>query len=882
MSTTAPTPPGPESGPSTPPAGYRPNPGAYDEMLDPSGVPRPHWEPLAGALRDLGVEELQRRRAQVDRLLDQDGVVYNAYGEAPPTGPEPPRAPQRWPLDLVPTVIPSGDWEEIERGVIERAELLSLVLEDLYGERTLLRRRLLPPEVVFSHGGFLRECDGIRLPSLQQLFAYAADIGRDAQGQCFVLSDRAQAPSGFGYALENRDVISRVFPSLYRDSQVHRLAPFLRALRVALQDAAPPGVEDPRIVVLTPGPWNETAFEHAFLASSLGYPLVEGSDLTVRSGAVRMRSLGELEPVHVILRRVDAGYCDPLELKPDSQLGTPGLVEAVRNGAVSVVNTLGSDVLENPALPAFLPRLSEHLLGRPLRLASVPTWWCGEEHALRHVLAHLDELVLRSLRSDDVVFGAECSAAELDDLRRRIEARPLHWVGQESLALARTPILSPDGLRPRRSVLRAFAVARKDSYVVMPGGLTRVAPEDGDGRISNQAGAISKDTWVLASEPERLTGFWLHAGAPVQSVDPMASIPARAAENLWWLGRYAERVEAVTRLLRAVNDRRKDFQGSDNPAGVAALRALLVALTRITATEDGFIGADASTEARLLSPGPELRRLVIDEQRPGTVAQALRGLLDAAQSVRDQLSGDTWLVVGALDTEIRDLRGPAGESQAVMQAALQRVMQGLLALHGLTGESMVRDVGWCFLDGGRRIERSVQLLSLLRATVTETRDTATDSLLLESVLLSAESIITYRRRYRSQGQLPTLLDLLLLDADNPRSLAFQLDRLTEDFAAMPVPGDGRLREEQRLLLEASTTLRLADTERLVREDALGGRPALYEFLGELLDRLLRAANAVEAVHFVHLLPRAALVGPADSGLPGIPPEDEQKSPEAAP
>ncbi len=587
-----------------------------------------------------------------------------------------------------------------------------------------------------------------------------------------------------------------------------------------------------------------------------------------------MRSLGELEPVHVILRRVDGGYCDPLELKPDSQLGTPGLVEATRNGAVSVVNTLGSAVLENPALPAFLPRLSEHLLGRPLRLASVPTWWCGEEHGRRHVLAHLDTLVLRSLRGEATVIGSECGAAELEALRFRIEAEPLMWVGQQSLTLARSPILTPEGLQPRRSVLRAFAVARKDSYVVMPGGLTRVAPEDGDGRISNQAGAISKDTWVLASEPERLTGFWLHAGAPVQSLDPMASIPARAAESLWWLGRYAERVEAVTRLLRAVNDRRNDFQGSDNPAGVAALRALLVALTRITATTDGFAGSDVEAEQRLLSPGPELRRLVIDEQRPGTVAHALRGLLDSAQSVRDQLSGDTWLVVGALDNEIRDLRGPAGDSQAVMQTALQRVMQGLLALHGLTGESMVRDVGWRFLDGGRRIERSVQLLSLLRATVTEARDTATDSLLLESVLLSAESIITYRRRYRSQGQLPTLLDLLLLDANNPRSVAYQLDRLTEDLAALPPQSDGRLREEQRLLLEASTTLRLADTEQLVREDESGARPALYEFLGELLDRLLRSANAVEAVHFVHLLPRAALVGPADAGVHELPSELE--------
>jgi uncharacterized circularly permuted ATP-grasp superfamily protein/uncharacterized alpha-E superfamily protein len=855
MTTTAPTPSGPR---------YEPRSGAYDEMLQPSGEPRAHWTHVAGVFDELGVEELLRRRGLADQLLDQDGVVYNAYGDGRPQAAQ---AARRWLLDPMPTVVSSAEWRDIEGGVIERAELLNLVLEDLYGERRLLRRRLLPPEAVFSHGGFLRECDGVRLPTAQQLFAYAADLGRDPEGRWAVLSDRAQAPSGFGYAFENRLVISRVFPSLYRDSHVHRLAPFLRALRVALQDAAPPGVDDPRIVVLTPGPWNETAFEHAFLASRLGYPLVEGSDLIVRGGQVRMRSVGALEPVHVILRRVDAGYCDPLELKGDSRLGTPGLVEATRTGAVSVVNTLGSAVLENPALPAFLPALSEHLLGRPLRLPSVATWWCGDEEGRRHVLAHLADLVLRPLRSEVTVLGRECSSAQLDDLRRRIEAEPLAWVGQESLELGRAPLFTPGGLQPRRSVLRAFAVARGDSYMVMPGGLTRVAPGDGDGRISNQHGAISKDTWVLASEPERLTGFWLQTGAPVESVDPMASIPARAAENLWWLGRYAERAEAVARLLRAVNDRRNEFQGSDNPAGVAALRALLVALSRITAT-DGFLGGDEAAQERLRSPGDELRRLVVDEQLPGTVAHAVRGLLDAAQSVRDQLSGDTWLVVGALDSEIRELRGPAGDSQAALQSALQRAMQGLLALHGLTGESLVRDVGWRFLDGGRRLERAVQLLSLLRATVTEAYDTATDSLVLESVLVSAESIITYRRRYRSHAQLPTLLDLLLLDAHNPRSLAWQLERLGEDFDALPASGERRLREEQRLLLEASTTMRLADTEALAGpEEAPGGRPELQAFLAELLDRLLRTGGAVEAEHFVHVPPQRALVGPADAGMP---------------
>jgi uncharacterized alpha-E superfamily protein len=518
---------------------------------------------------------------------------------------------------------------------------------------------------------------------------------------------------------------------------------------------------------------------------------------------------------------------------------------------------------------AFLPRLSEHLLGAAPVLESVPTWWCGEDDGLRHVLANIEQLALRPISriaGEAAVFGWELSAAELDQVKRRIEARPRAWVGQEPVAMASAPTLTPAGLAPRRSVLRAFAVPRNDSYAVMPGGLTRVAPDDGIGRISSQAGAISKDTWVLASEPERLTGFWLDSGPTVQRIDPMASIPSRAAENMWWLGRYAERAEAITRLLRVVYERRSDFQGSANPAGIESLRALLVALTHTTTTYPGFVGPDA--EEQLSSPGRELLDLVVDAQRTGTLAHSVRALLDSAYAVRDQLSSDTWLVVGALDKEILELSGPMHDPQAVVSGALQRVMQSLLALEGLANESMVRDLGWRFMDAGARLERGVQLLSLLRGTVIDARGTATDSLVLESALTAAESIMTYRRRYRSRAQLETLLDLLLLDEGNPRSLAFGLDRLTDDLDALPVGAERRLREEQRLVLEASTALRIADTAALAKQDESGHRPSLDAFLTQLLDKLLEAADAIDRAHFVHLLPRWSLIGPADSRVAG--------------
>src|SRR5579859_1240019 len=371
-------------------SGYRPAPEAYDEMVDSHGRVREHWAHVGAVLDGLGLAELHRRRAEAGSLLDDQGVTYN-FKDAPPGG------VTRWKLDPVPVVVTSEEWARTESAVVQRAELLNLVLTDLYGPRRLVGRGLLPPEVVYGHPGFLRACAQVRIPGAQQLFTLAVDVARDRDGSSWVLADRAQAPSGAGYALANRVVTSRVFPSVYRDSQVHRLAPFFRALRAGLEAVAPPSAEEPRIVVLSPGPRSETAFEHAFLSATLGYSLVEGADLTTRRDRVWVRSLGRLEAVDVILRRVDASFCDPLELRPDSRLGVPGLIEACRQGNVSVVNTLGSGLLENPGLLPFLPQLALHLLGEPLALPAVPTWWCGDTAGRSHVLANLPRLVMKPI-----------------------------------------------------------------------------------------------------------------------------------------------------------------------------------------------------------------------------------------------------------------------------------------------------------------------------------------------------------------------------------------------------------------------------------------------------------------------------------------------------
>lgn len=835
-------------------AGYRDDDGAFDEMVDERGQRRPHWDKLATSLDRLGRDDLARSRAEARRLLDADGVTYYP-GEA---------GSDEWQLDALPVVVSGDEWADLARAIVQRTQLLDLLLADLYGPRELLRSGVLPPEVVFGHPGFLRECDGVRLPGVHQLFLTATDIARDQDGERVALSDRTQAPSGAGYALENRTVISRVFPRIYRDNEVQRLAPFFRQLRASLREVAPPTDGPPRIVVLTPGPRSETAFEHALLASHLGYPLVKGTDLRVRNGRVWMHALGRLDPVHVILRRVDSGFCDPLELQPDSHLGVPGLVEACRLGSVSVVNTLGSGVLENPALLPFLPALASALLGEPLRLPSVATWWCGEPSSLSHVLANLDELVLKPVArgpATRTIIGSQLDGAAVDTLRRSITARPHQWVGQESVAVGTVPALIGDMVEPRRAILRTFAVAAGDGYQVMPGGLTRVATEPDGGLITSQTGASSKDTWVLSDEPEQLSGFWLQSGPTVDVVVPESSMSSRAAENLFWLGRYAERAETMVRMVRVTSDRRNEFASGNIAAGDACLDILLPALSQVSGTLPGFAG-EAGADHRH-APSDELRSLVCDTDRTGSLAFDVARMLEAASEVRDQLSPDTWLVIGHLDRDLASLDRRFGSSAA--QAALGRVMQGLLALAGLSAESMVRDPGWQLMEIGRRMERAIQLCHLLDATVVEVADLATDSLVLESTLTMAESIITYRRRYRGQAQLQTVLDLLLLDTRNPRSIAYQLEMLDEHLSTLPGASTVSPSAATRRALAAREAVATADTAVLSRADDHRRRDHLRLLLATLVDHLTSAAAALDTEHFIYQLPQQTVFTPNNAG-----------------
>ncbi|MEZ5543060.1 MAG: circularly permuted type 2 ATP-grasp protein [Pseudomonadota bacterium] len=705
----------------------------------------------------------------------------------------------------------------------------------------------LPPDLVYADPGFQRNCVVTPPGQAPRLCLYAADLVRGADGRFRVLKDRTQAPSGMGYALENRTVMSRLIPSLFRDSHPHRLAPFFRRLRETLAGLAPEPGEDPRIVLMTPGPHNETYFEHLYLANYLDYTLIEGANLTVREGRVWLKSVSGLTPVDVILRRVDDYYCDPLELRPDSLLGVPGLLEVVRRGRVAIANPIGAGILESPALLAFLPRLAKQLLGQELRLPSVATWWCGQQRELDYVLDHLDTLVLRAVdRSDRPVFGDQLDAEGLKSWRERIMAAPHRYIGQERLTASSAPTLNDGQLEPRQSVLRTFLAGGRDDYVVMPGGLTRVGGYPDSRIVSNQTGAVSKDTWVLASEPEQIVTLLPQGKAPYPQLQE--TLPGLAAENLYWQARYAERAEDMIRLLRNIHHRRNETLQLADPVYLQTLHMLLRGLTHMSISYPGFCGAGAAQ--RLADPQPELVDLISNPQRSGSLAANLAACLNASYAVRNLITGDARRVFNDIGDELAGLAQGAHADVQYLQDALDRIITALMAVAGDASENMSRDLGWHFLNLGRRIERALLLLSLLGGLLTRSVPPEVEVLLLESVLTVAESFTLYRRRFRNQPEIESALDLLLLDASNSRSLAYQLNAARTHLAALPAQGGRPYKQEMRLLLEAGTQLELANAEELAQADA-GYRAHLDTLLAGLGQRLREASDALTVTYFTH-------------------------------
>jgi uncharacterized circularly permuted ATP-grasp superfamily protein/uncharacterized alpha-E superfamily protein len=825
-------------------ADYPASPGGFDEMLDATKQPRAHWRTLLDSLAHEAPDVMRKRTESVQRQVRENGVTYNVYTDD--------KGMQRpWDLNVLPMILPHDEWAGIEAAVIQRATLMNRILIDVYGEQKMLEERLLPPALIHGHAGFLRPCHGMRHKDGIALHFYAIDLARAPNGRWWAVADRTQAPSGAGYALENRSVISRTFPDLLRDLKVQHLAGFFDTMRDSLagwgRQCAASGndglalrsSEAPLIVLLTPGPYNETYYEQAYLARYLGLPLVEGSDLTVRDGIVWHKTLSGMQRVHVIMRRVDDDYCDPLELRTDSALGVAGLTEAARRGNVLIANSLGSSLLESGALLGFMPALCKRLLGEPLKMPSVATWWCGEPAALEEVIKRLDQLVIKpsfpQLRKFPV-FGKDLTGDARTAFINKMRANPKNYVAQELVQLSQAPVWkqeAPHGLSARAIGLRVYACATPKGYVVMPGGLTRVATGSDSRIITMQRGGGSKDTWIQASNQVEVHSLLKRTITSEDLIRDDTHLSSRVAENLFWFGRNAERCDNTARLLRVT----LNFLFNVGPANRGdewpTVVALCTWLHLIETKEKAHAQASAQSQgqgqgqrqgakpaAPILNDAHIEAALLLAVVSPDVagLARQQQQLYRSASQLRERFSADNWRALNQMAQGVPGTDRPLTQSEAM--TLLDDATASLMTMSGFALDGMSRDLGWRFLSLGRRLERlQFQTVTLQHALRMDANGK------LDWLLELSDCIITYRARYRAQPEWLPVLDLLLLDETNTRSILFQLEGVLKSLTKISLTY-GPCGEEQLRLLKNELVALTPDTD-------------LYCGNAHLIDLLLR-------------------------------------------
>ena len=827
---------------------YLPTPGTFDELVGPDGQIRSHWQDLLSHVLSLSEPEYRHARETAARILHDNGVTYLAQEGTK-------QASRPWQLDLFPLLISQEEWKFLEEGLIQRAHVLNHILVDLYGLQRLLKEKKIPPPLVYGNPQFLPQCHGISVPDGTFLHFLAFDLARSPDGQWWVLRDKAEAPSGMGYALENRLVVSRSLPALLSQNSIQPLSSFFQTFSDDFLHLA--NRDDPRAVVLAPGPQYAVYFEHAYLARFLGYPLVEGEDLTVRDDRVFLKTVEGLKPIDLVLRRVHSELCDPLELRTNSDLGVPGLLQAVRAGHVTMANALGSGLVESESLLSFLPGLCHFLFGENLKLPSVATWWCGQEAERKYVLDNLGELLIRKVLTRNAeapslsasYFGPDLSERERQNLRQGIQRKGYQYVGREIVSPSTMPFWSgKQTFTPVPMTLRVYLTATAHGYRVMPGGLARVSVKSDPRGHWHEPGDFSKDVWVLR------TGLIdrkpVHQPLAVQLKRGGRDLPSRTADNVFWFGRYVERAEGAVRLLRSLVSRLSGEAGS-NPDAEMVQRLISLLLFKEQVSQ--------RRAKRALEGGPqvvkrELWALLFDLDSPDGFAQVLGNVYRTAEPLRHRLSLDTWQILIELSTIPRSWSQKHGQSLDEALRLLGRMVQHLAALNGMILENMTRSYAWRFLDMGRRMERMRDTTKLIRHLSTRGQGETPGALSL--LLELADGSITYRTRYRAEPNLASVVDLLLVDDTNPRSVLFQLLQVEDHLQVLPRDtSQATLPPADRLVTRMIADLRLADVMVLVQSNKMGVKGGLDRTVRNLESGVAELSDMIALTYFSHALPK---------------------------
>ena len=817
---------------------YAPPAGAYDEFLG-DGQPREHLRPFVRLIDRLGRREFSRRWDQAQRLVLENGFAFKGH-----VGPD--DKPRPWELDAIPLLLPSHEWETVSQALRQRAHVLNLTLRDLYGEQTLIKRGVLPPDFLFAHPGFLQAYHGQQVAGDQFLHFYAADIARSPDGEWWVLNDRTEAPSGVGYALENRIVVSRMLPDIFQQCQVQRLAPFFIAAHETLRNLAPQHRDNPRVVLLSHGPTSTNYFEDAFLARYLGYTLVQGGDLAVRNRQVMLKTLGGLLPVDVVLRRQNSNDCDPLDLAATSGFGVPGLTQAVRAGNVGIANALGSGIVESQAFMAYMPQLCHALLGEKLHMPGVATWWCGTPDGLTHVLNNLDKLVIQpAFRQRGLDGRARESLAQMpkDELAHKIKANPTAYAAQEHVQRSSTPVWN-NQVHAGRLAIRSYLVASGDSYLAMSGALARISSSGDPLEVSIRRGEGSKDVWILSDAPVDHVTLLGESAKSVTLKRSGSDLPSRVADNLFWLGRQLERAGASTRLVRSATDR---MVGETRSTSDVELPILLRCLAEQGHIEPGYAVDEMRSQLRPIEQA--LPEAVFNASHDGCLRTTLDELFRLGSIVRDRLSEDAWRIIRRIDEGFQPVPDDKTDLSDLLGMTNRLVIQ-LAAFSGMITDSMTRTQAFVFLKLGQRVERSLQLINLIKNTLIPLPPAPGP--VFETVLEVADSLMTYRSRYMASLQLAAVLDLLLTDDTSPRSLAYQFVQIADHVEQLPraqtLPGYSA---EQRIAMSLLHSIRMLDIQSVAEAHSLGEHESLAESLADWETQLPRLSEAISHRYLVH-------------------------------
>jgi uncharacterized circularly permuted ATP-grasp superfamily protein/uncharacterized alpha-E superfamily protein len=824
---------------------YEPVPGVYDEMFSATGQCREHSQRLLNELTRLGTDELERRFRQAEKLVRDDGVTFNTFDESGESS-------RPWNLDIVPAMLSQVEFQRLDQALVQRALLLEKLLDDLFGPQRLLREKVIPAEILLGNPGFHRAYHNLQPANRRRLTVYAADLARSPDGRWWVTGDRVRSPSGLGFILENRIVTSRVLPGVFRAARPRRLAPFFVRLREALREMAPRYRENPRTIVLSRGPDSPTYFEDVYLARYLGYTLVEGGDLATRDGRVMLKTLGGLLPVEVIFRRVSDDDCDPVELNSSSLTGVSGLVDVVRNNEVVVANALGSHLAETPALVPFLPAACRMLLGEELRMPSAATWWCGQDRALAYVLDNLDKLVIRSaFKVNDAppIEASLLTQASRDELVQNLKARPSEFVAQERIVRSTVPVWLGSTVEPWHSAFRFFLTADGDTFQTLPGGLARASPDRLSLDRSMATGERAQDVWIESDGREETMTLLRSSNVPLVLKRSGNDLPSRDAENLFWLGRMIERADGAARSLRVLLQQITTNADDESNGGQVGLLRALAALGQI---EPGL--AVDGLKNTLPDIQQSLPVSVFNSQESLSLKSTMNGVARLVNTVRDRLSVDAWLTLNQLHSAWNpSARSLKRIDSTLLLQLVQRVINAVAQFGGLSSEGMTRTQVWRFLEIGRRIERVWHTSTILQSTLVDVAEQ--EPLVLEAVLESCDSIMTYRGRYLSTLQAEAVIDLLVTDGTNPRSLIFQLNLIQDHVSKLPSAGQAVMGADERLALSLQNYVRLAEPRELAQVED-GQRRSLDRLLQRLLDQIPKLSDTISQRYLIHAgLPR---------------------------